>query len=151
MKHVFVPDENVLMRAVKCNERAREFWMVIASGNHMIAVNDDWIRYFLKRLKREKKRINSHFPNIVDIIHTLLKNPDKCDYRLPVQSVPEEIMVRHEKDRYLLRIVAAGGSGGLLVSTDSRTRSDFNRPEISEKYATEGLTIEKALALAKKE
>lgn len=149
MKHIFLPDENVLMRALKCHEPAREFWETIALNCHKIAVNEELADRYWRRLRQEKKLVNSHFPNIPRIINMLLRNSEKCDFRADVNPVPEETIVRHENDRYLLRIVAAGNEGGLLVTTDTKTRNDFNKPAISNKYKTAGLAIEKALALAR--
>lgn len=149
MKHIFLPDENVLMRALKCHKPAREFWQTIAVNCHKIAVDGEWARRYWQRLHKEKKLINSHFPNIPGIINSILRNPEKCDFRTGIKPVTEETMVRHNKDRYLLRIVAAGNGGGLLVTTDAQTRNDFNKSAIYSKYKTAGLTIEKALALAR--
>jgi len=149
VKHVFLPDENILMRALKCHKPAREFWETVALNCHRIAVDVEWVRKCWQRLHEERDSVNSHFPNIARIIGSLLKDPKKCDFRTEVKAVPEEALVRHANDKYLLRIVAAGNDGGLLVTTDRKTRNDFNRAAIRGKYKTRGLTIEEALLLAK--
>lgn len=149
MKHVFLPDENVLMRALKCNETAREFWERVAINRHKIVIDGVWAQKIWRWLRQEKDTVNAHFPNIPGILNMLLRNPEKCDFCANPQSVPEENLIRHDNDRFLLRIVAANSDGGLLVTTDTRTRNDFNRPSITKKYKTCGLTIEKALELAR--
>lgn len=123
---------------------AGRLWVEIARNCHRLARSAELDRAYWGRLR--EFRDTPQFPDLSPIISAVLTNSNKSEWVVDMSALAEEVYVHHAKDQYLLRIAAR--TGGNLVTTDSGTRDDFNKPEIANKFGISGLTIEEALSLA---
>lgn len=155
MKYDFLLDENILLRAVMGPDlRSAKLWVTIFRNCHRAIWSPDYAAKQHQRLREIRSSLcNFPIPGFEKILRTMLTNRAKTCYVID-DPVQEEIYVRHDKDRFLIRIAIIHQRAlpaqrkCLFVTTDQETREDFKRAEISQRYEIEALTIEEGLSFA---
>lgn len=156
MKHNFLLDENMVMRALLGQSRvARDFWAAVWRNCHRIIVSSLLAdKYWEKvRLAQRRKASEVVANAMVKTIHQLLHNPDKRIWVEPSGSISLSGLIRHLNDRFLADIAVAavetaGADDCIVVTVDRSTRDDFNRPEFLP-LGIQGSTIEQGLVFAR--
>ena len=133
---------------------AQRLWLTVARNcHHKLVVSYQLYANYRDKVRAGRRQAGRQptldFSGVVDGIAL---NADKTIWVDPEGS-PLAQLVRHLNDRYLANIAHAAVTQGkcsecLLVTTDRRTREDFNRSQMNE-LGISGVTIEAALLLAR--
>jgi hypothetical protein len=152
VKRNFLLDENVAVRGL-LQQRARDLWLTIARNCHRIAVSPLLARKYREKLRQARRRAAPEVATgMIAIVNQMLLDPEKSIWVEPGGSSPLARLIRDPDDHFLADIAAELVAAHkvnecIFVTTDSRTRQDFNRPRMRS-AGIEGVTIERGLALA---
>lgn len=152
MKRNFLLDENVVVKAL-LHEGTRDLWLMIANKCHRIAVSSLLAARYRDKLRQARRRVPPEVATATSaIINQILTNSEKTIWVEPKQSSALARLIRHANDHFLGDIAAEvldahKADHCIFVSTDGRTRADFNRAEMRS-AGIRGVTIERGLDLA---
>ena len=150
----FIMDENMVVRGLLGRPpAARDIWLAIAHNCHRCAVDRLLYGRYWDHLRQSRGNAPSAEAALVaGTINLILRNADKTIWTETQAPTRLSQYVRHGNDKFLADIAAEviythGADNCVLVSTDARTWTDFNRPEM-QSIGIRGLRIEGGLALA---
>jgi hypothetical protein len=130
------------------DQAAAELWVAILRECHRIVLSSSNVARLRGWWAKLRDRADRHpLPAFLPAVEACLVNRAKRTW-VTEECAPEEACIRHPKDAFLARI-AVRCPGCVIVTTDTQTREDFQRPEFSEKYGIRAVTVEEALALAR--
>lgn len=149
MKHVFLLDENVIAqtKSEPLAKQTTELIRLITLNCHKIALDltlNGKLTNWLKRRDSAYSRVDPLGPVALT---AMLTNSGK---RIWVKSeeAEERKYIRHTNDHYLVDIAVTLKNVHFVSTGDSRTRNDFNKPQLKA-HGIDGLTVAGAIELAK--
>ncbi len=152
MKHRFLLDENVLFLPLRsADARAGQLWLDIARNCHMLVLSPELVAKMFKCLHDLRGAAGRYpIPTFETQVRRLLTVKEKQVWpemhEIDSQDVQQD--VRHEPDRPLAALAAAA-PGCVFVTTDERTREDFNNSKHLKAKSVTAVTIAEAATLAK--
>lgn len=153
MKHEFLLDENVLIKPIEASDTpgglaAARLWSAIAKNCHKIVVSPTLFEKYRAHLRLRRAKITGVISQFPSLVWMLINGKSK--WIAEESPVPEEQYIHDQDDHFLVRI-AVRAPNCIFVSTDQKTRQDFDRQEITGRYNIRALAIEEALQIAQSE